>query len=135
MHQCFPRCSEMSATIFTVSGFWGMCMNRFAQPTSFPHVGSSCHCSDVEAEEQDGKGEKQQGTRGVLAVCRRQLTAAEVRVCWLSAAPCAHPCSPSAAGTEAIVCLTSAPALLLGRQHPGILSYTSFPILTNTLTV
>lgn len=72
---------------------------------------------------------------GVSCVQGGQLTAAEAGACWLSVASSAHPCSPSTAGTEATVCLIRAPASLLGGQHPCILSHTSFPILTNTLTI
>lgn len=57
----------MSAAIFSVSWVWAPCKNKFGQLTG-PHTESPCNCSDVEAEKQDGKGEKQQGAKGVLAV-------------------------------------------------------------------
>lgn len=109
----------MSATIFSVSWVWALCKNKFGQLTG-PHTGSSCHCSDVEADKQDGKGEKQQGAKGVLAVWRVQLTIAKLGADWLLAASCAHPCRSSAARCESILCLAYITTFLLGKtpMHP-----------------
>lgn len=79
-----------------------MCKNKFGQLTS-PHMGSSCHCSDVEAEKQGGKGGKQPGAKGFWLFAGVQLTVAKVGADWLLAASCAHPCSSSAARSEAII--------------------------------
>lgn len=59
----------MSATIFSESWVCALCKN-ISGHLICPHSESSCHCSDVEAEKQDGKGEKQRDTKGILAICR-----------------------------------------------------------------